>query len=367
MGPRVAMVCARYPPHLGGVETHVREVATRIAARGTDVTVLTTEPAGRTPFIGEGSAPLVRRFPAWPGRSDLYLSPALAREIHHGGYDVVHVQGVHTLLAPMALSVAQRSGVPTVLTFHTGGHSSRVRNLLRGAQWHALQPLLRRTAALIAVCRYEVETFGRRLRVEPERIHLIPNGSDPLPIGPATGDVSGSPLISSVGRLERYKGHQRLIRAMPPLLERAPGAHLVVVGRGAFERKLRRLVARLRVADAVTFTAFDPSARAALGRLLLSSDVVALMSEYEAHPVAVMEALALGRKVLVADTSGLSELASEGLATAIPLHASPQMLAATLARVAGFPDPVVPALSTWDDCAEQVLRLYREILAGSAS
>jgi hypothetical protein len=79
-----------------------------------------------------------------------------------------------------------------------------------------------------------------------------------------------------------------------------------------------------------------------------------------------MEALALGRKVVVADTSGLSELASEGLATAVPLHASPQMLAATLARVAGYPNPVAPALPTWDDCAAQVLGLYREILASSA-
>ena len=46
------------------------------------------------------------------------------------------------------------------------------------------------------------------------------------------------------------------------------------------------------------------------------------MSDYEANPVAVMEALALGRKVVVADTSGLSELASEGLATAVPPNAS---------------------------------------------
>ena len=48
------------------------------------------------------------------------------------------------------------------------------------------------------------------------------------------------------------------------------------------------------------------------------------MSDYEANPVAVMEALALGRKVVVADTSGLSELAAEGLATAVRCRRRPE-------------------------------------------
>ncbi|MGO9332875.1 MAG: glycosyltransferase [Acidimicrobiales bacterium] len=54
------------------------------------------------------------------------------------------------------------------------------------------------------------------------------------------------------------------------------------------------------------------------------------MSDCEANPVAVMEALALGRMVVAADTSGLSELASEGLATAVAPKASPRELAGVL-------------------------------------
>jgi glycosyltransferase involved in cell wall biosynthesis len=154
---------------------------------------------------------------------------------------------------------------------------------------------------------------------------------------------------------------------MPTLLELAPGAHLVLVGRGSYEQKLRRVAGRLRVEDAVTFTSFDETQRGALGALVRSSDVVALMSDYEAHPVAVMEAVALGRKVVVADTSGMSELAAEGLATAVPVDASPQVLAGVLARVARDVDPVVPALPTWDDCAEEVLGLYREILTPTSA
>ena len=332
-------------------------------ARGHDLTVLTTDLTGELPSVEHEGPLTVRRYAAWPTWADLYISPKLVRQIGRGGYDLVHVQGVNNLLPPLALAAAQRSGVPTVATFHTGGHSSRMRTMVRGAQWQALRPLLRRTKGLVAVCHFEVEAFARRLGLEPAKIRLIRNGAEPLPVGASPPRVSGSPLVCSVARLERYKGHHRLIAAMPALLDLAPDAHLAVVGRGSFENELRRLVTRLQVGHAVTFTAFDATQREALGALVRSSDVVALMSDYEANPVAVMEALALGRKVVVADTSGLSELASEGLASAVPLEASPRLLAQVLARVAARPDAVAPELPTWDDCAEQVLRLYEEIIS----
>jgi glycosyltransferase involved in cell wall biosynthesis len=355
---RVAMVASRFPPQLGGTEMHVSEVAQRIAARGVDVTVLTTDLTGRLPPVEQQGELVVRRFPARPRSTDLYLSPGLTREVAQGGYELVHVQGVHTLVPPMALAAAQRARIPTVVTFHTGGHSSRLRAALRGVQWRALRPLLRRSRALIAVSAYEAELFSHRLRVDPALIRLIRNGAEPLPFDDREPEVSGSPLICSVGRLERYKGHHRLIAAMPTLLARTPGAHLAVVGRGAYERHLRRLVARLGVEHAVTFTAFDAADRAGLGTLIRSSDVVALLSEYEAHPVAVMEALALGRRVVVAATSGLTELAEAGTVTTVPLGASPAALAGVLASVAVAPEASTSELRTWDDCANDVLAVY---------
>ena len=326
--------------------------------------MLTTDVSGRlAPHEADGAL-VVRRFPARPRHGDLHVSPALAREVARGGYDLVHVQGMSTFLPPMVLRAAQRAGIPTVATFHTGGHSSRVRSAIREAQWRTLRPLLRRSSALVAVCAYEVEVFARRLGVDPGAIRLIRNGAEALPVRAAsTGSVavSGSPLICSVGRLERYKGHHRLIAAVPALLELAPDAHLVVVGRGAYERQLRRLVVRLGVSRAVTFTAFDSDERGALGDLVRASDVVALLSDYEANPVALMEALALGRKVVVAATSGLSELAAEGLATAVAPDAAPGALAAVLCRVAGEPEPLAPALPTWDACVEELLGVYAAV------
>src|SRR5215469_18141318 len=44
---RVLLVTPRYYPQMGGVETHVYETSSRLAAWGVDVTVLTTDTGGK--------------------------------------------------------------------------------------------------------------------------------------------------------------------------------------------------------------------------------------------------------------------------------------------------------------------------------
>jgi glycosyltransferase involved in cell wall biosynthesis len=360
---RVAMVSARALPLMGGIETHVHEVCTRLGAAGVDVTVLTTDRSGELPVEEELPGYRLRRWRAHPRSGDYYLSPGLARHLRTEDYDIVHVQGVHTLVAPAALAAARRAGIPSVLTFHTGGHSSALRELLRPLQWRLLAPLLRSTAALVAVCDYERRTFAAVLGDTEGTIRVIRNGSQPLPIDRSAERPEGSPLLVSVGRLERYKGHHRILRALPAILAQAPNARLVLVGSGPYEQPLRALASQLGVAEHVCICSFGPERRAAMGKLVADADLLCLLSEYEAHPVAVMEALGTGTKALVADTSGLSELGRAGLATTIPLKAPAAQVAATALAVARAPRTPPPAIPSWDDCVEQLHRLYREVAA----
>jgi glycosyltransferase involved in cell wall biosynthesis len=349
---------------MGGIERHVHEVATRLGATGVDVTVVTTDRSGSLPVQENQPGYRVIRWRVLPGSRDYYLAPGLVRHLLSEDYDVVHVQGVHTLVAPTALAAARRAGVPSVLTFHTGGHSSSLRGPLRPLQWRLLTPLLRSAAALVAVSEYERRTFAAVLGKSSEKtIRLIRNGSDPLPVDPFAEKPEGSPLLVSVGRLERYKGHHRILRALPAILAEAPNARLVLVGDGPYERPLRAMASELGVADRVSICSFGPERRAVMGKLVADADVLCLLSECESHPVAVMEAVGAGTKVLVADTSGLSELGTTGLATTIALEASAEQVAAAALAVAAAPSNVPPALPSWEDCAEQLHRLYREVAA----
>jgi glycosyltransferase involved in cell wall biosynthesis len=362
---RILMVAARCHPFMGGIETHIQEVGPRLVARGHVVDVLTTDPSGELPVEEEVRGMNVHRVPAWPKNLDLYVAPGIYPAIRRGAWDLIHFQGYNTFVVPIGLLAAIHRDLPIVLTFHSGGHSSRLRNAVRSTQHALLRPLVARAARLVGVSEFEADFFSARMGVPRERFAVIPNGADmPAPSPGVTVDFN---LIVSCGRLERYKGHHRAIAALPELIRRVPDARLHVLGKGPYERALRGLVRTLGLEARVTIGAIPGSERQKLADLLAGAGLVVLLSEYEAHPVAVMEAVGLRRPVLVSDTSGLRELAAKGLCRAIPCDAGPTEVAAAMAEELEVHREVPDlALPDWDACAEALSDVYHDVL-GSRS
>jgi glycosyltransferase involved in cell wall biosynthesis len=364
---RILVATPRYAPEIGGVQRCVQEVARRVAAAGCHVTVLTTDSNGSLPPEEEAAGVSIRRVQAWPRGRDYRFAPDIMRIIDRGKWDLLHVQSYHTLVAPLAMLAARRRKLPYVLTFHSGGHSSFVRNALRDKQLAVLRPLLARADVLVAVAKFEIEQFAGKLRLPAERFVLIPNGGDlPRLSAPTTRRVTGT-TIASVGRLERYKGHHRILAALPYIADRRPDVRLWIAGSGNYEPALRRLATRLKVADRVTIETVPPGAPELMAERLMETALVVLLSDYETHPIAVLEAAALGRPLLLADSPGLRELAELGLGRVIPLDSNPAAVAA--AALEELDRPIRPrafSLPTWDDCAAAYLKLYGDVVARSA-
>jgi glycosyltransferase involved in cell wall biosynthesis len=361
--PRIVMVSANAYPVMGGVETHIHEVAPRVARAGFDVTVLTTDRSGRLPVREMVDGVPTIRVRARPEKRDWYFAPGIMRELRRGKWDLVHCQGYHTFVPALAMTAAIRGKTPFVLTFHSGGHPSATRTRLRGPQLRVLRPLLARARRLIAVSRFEAEFFPRALGIPAERFVTIPNGAEMAPPDPGVGPDKDAPLIVSAGRLERYKGHHRLIEALPLILREFPSARLRIAGAGQYDGELRRLAVASGVGDRIEIAAIEPGQRVQMSNLLASASLVALLSEYEANPVAVMEALALHRPVLVAETSGLTELARDGLARGIPITATAADVARAVVDQLRDPGPLDYTLPTWDQSAERLMDVYREVLS----
>lgn len=363
---RILMVTPRYLPIMGGVENHVYQVARRLAHAGVDVTVLTTDPSKSLPATETMEDVRIQRVHAWPADRDYYFAPGLYKVIREGDWDLMHLQSYHTLVAPIAMLAAQRARLPYVVTFHGGGHTSMLRNQARGLQQTLLRPLLARAHKLVAVANFEINHYGKRLGLTPDRFAVIPNGCDlatqESAVAPeaATSEPKQPIEILSVGRLEQYKGHHRILAAMPAILAHYPDARLRIIGEGPYEAELQQQAVTLGVRSQVTIGAIPMTNRSQMAATLSQATVVTLLSDYETHPIAALEALALRRPVLVTKTSGLQELAERGLARAVGVKSTPQEVAAAV--IEQIRNPLHPAqleLPTWDDCARELLLLYR--------
>jgi glycosyltransferase involved in cell wall biosynthesis len=367
---RILMATPSGPYNQGGVERHVREVSARLVSMGHEVTVVCADPSRQRLGTEAIDGVSVTTVAAWPRGRDWYLAPEIWSHIRSAEADVVHVQSYHTFVAPVAMAAAASTGTPYVVTFHGGGHSEEWRNRIRKTQRLALRPLLARAARLVAVAQFEIDEYGRELRFPAERFVLIPNGTEIMipPDRDGSSSLSGGDpgdgriVVATIGRLERYKGHHRVISAMPELLESHPGARLLVVGVGPYEVPLRALARELDVDDNVEFTSVPAGDGVSMGHLLQRVALVVLMSEFETHPLTALEAAAAHRRLLVADRAGLSELAQAGWARTISLQASPQQLAEAMREELAKPPPSAHVeLPTWDDCAEELQGLYREV------
>jgi glycosyltransferase involved in cell wall biosynthesis len=356
---RILMTTPRCLPEMGGVERYVATLSRRLVERGVGVTVLATDPQRTEPPHERVDGVEIMRVPAYPRNRDYYFAPELYRVVRRGTWNLVHVQSYHTLVAPLAMLAARRARVPYLLTFHG--------STLRRFQWPVLRPLLVRANRLVALAPFEIDLYRRALKLPGNRFTLIRTGIDVPRNGraPRSGDRS-APVIASVGRLVRYKGHHRLIEALPEIIRHRPDARIWIAGSGPYEQALKRKARELGVAERVEIRAVPADDPGAMADELSRAALVVLFSDAETVPLAVLEALALGRPVLVTRCRGLDELADEGLVRAVPTESGPHEIAAAV--VDQLNNPFVPAnleLPTWDECAAQHHELYLSLVESS--
>ena len=104
---------------------------------------------------------------------------------------------------------------------------------------------------------------------------------------------------------------------------------LVLVGQGALEPQLRRHVLASGIQDSVIFTGFRDDAP----RIVTAFDVFALSSVHEGLSIALIEAMAVGKPVVVTDAGGVSEVVRDGVEGLVVPSQRPDRLADALLSI----------------------------------
>lgn len=174
----------------------------------------------------------------------------------------------------------------------------------------ALTPVLRRiwrAATVVTAMSAEQQCLAHRT-VPSLNLPIIANAVDLDTFHPPDPPrQAGEINIVCVGRLIERKGQHHLLHAFAALrAQSSQPLRLTLVGTGDAERLLRRLVAELHIADAVTFTGFV--SHEALPAVYRQADIFVLPSQNEGMSIALLEALASGLPVIVTDTGGTAEL-----------------------------------------------------------
>jgi glycosyltransferase involved in cell wall biosynthesis len=164
----------------------------------------------------------------------------------------------------------------------------------------------------------EVVRFLRdEVRLPPSKVSLIRNGVDTSRFSPPTGHERealgippGKQILGTVGRLDPAKDQRTLIAAFRTIVAVAPDVMLVIIGEGPMRLGLERDVKQHGLGESVRFLGerFD------VATLLPSLDVFVLSSVNEGLPLALLEAMACARPVVVTDVGGVAGVVDGGRA-----------------------------------------------------
>jgi glycosyltransferase involved in cell wall biosynthesis len=227
------------------------------------------------------------------------------------GIDLVHA---HLPLPAIGARMGLMGLVPIVCTehnvwsrYHWATYWANMLTYARNDHVFAVSDEVRRSIRYPAGLQY--------MRMPPvETLHhgidhsLLPQWAETDGVREELGIPVGAPAVGMVANFKTHKAHEVLLRAMISVRSEVPGTHLVLVGQGPLEADVRRLADHLGLNGSVTFTGQREDAQ----RIAATFDVFALSSIQEGFPIAVIEAMALGRPVVATAVGGVPELIRDG-------------------------------------------------------
>jgi glycosyltransferase involved in cell wall biosynthesis len=174
------------------------------------------------------------------------------------------------------------------------------------------------TDKIICVCRSD---YDRAIAVGiaiPERTSIVYNGIEtdkftkyidnkqPDKSNHLFGIAPTEFVFGNVGRLHVQKGHKFLLQAFANVDARA---RLAIVGDGELRDELIELADELQISDRVSFL----GTRADIAEFLSAIDVFVLPSLWEGQPIALLEALAMGKPCIASSVDGIPEIIKNGI------------------------------------------------------
>jgi D-inositol-3-phosphate glycosyltransferase len=385
----------------GGLNVYVRETCLAFNERGiaTDVFTRRVEPNGHGEPPGiESLAPLSRviNLPIAGGRQlskyelldhATAFGESVARfaEDSELQYDLIHSH--YWLSGVAAQRLRGRHGAPWVHTAHTLGLVKN-RQLADGARPEPPERIRAERAIagaadlIVASTEDEAEDWRWLYASHPDRVRVVAPGVDLLAFRPEARPYAkrrlgyaGRSVVLFVGRLERLKGVDVLLRAVALLpSELRSDLRVVVIGRDAGDAdesetaRLRRLVGELGLREQVEFLGSVPHDR--LPVYYSAADVCVMPSHSESFGLVALEAQACGCPVLAAAVSGLqSVVRDESTGFLVPGH-DPASYASRLHRLLSEPElseqmgrrgTLLAQRFTWSRTADRLLEVYDEL------
>jgi glycosyltransferase involved in cell wall biosynthesis len=280
-------------------------------------------------------------------------------------FDVVHTHGgtAGFWMRLVALGLTNR---PTMVHTYHGLHYLHISpgaigvilQLIKRVIFRLLDRfLLNCTDRIICVCQSDYEKAIAVKVAHPAHTSIVYNGIEIEQfVPPLDRDIArhrfgfgaSEFIFGNVGRLHTQKGHEYLLRAFAKLNN---CARLAIVGDGELRYELIGLADELKIDRRVMFL----GARTDIYEFLSAIDMFVMPSLWEGQPIALLEALAIGKPCIASAVDGIPEIITDGVNGYLVAPRNIEQLTQTMDRTIEHPQTLTPFFSSSESESSQFL------------
>ncbi len=352
----------------GGVNSHCARLREQFVALGHEVSIVApaSRPVDEEDVVAIGKRPVSVPASGSLARISLSLTlgPPVRRMLGEEQFDIVHVH--EPFMPVLPIHFLRYSEAVNVGTFHASRETGQF--LYTWGRRH-LRRWFRRLDGKIAV---SSAASGFVEQYFPGYYNIIPNGVDverfAAKAEPLQQFQDGKLNILFVGRPEKRKGLEHLLRAYAKVKAERSDTRLIVVGAGKFDR-YKRVVRSMRLAD-VVFCGYVPYEE--LPRYHHTADVFcAPNTGFESQGIVLLEAMAAGLPIVASNIEGFADVLTHGVHGLLALPGDTDGLAAMLLQLLKEPDLRRRMAEQgrqraqefrWQRVSQQILSYYERLL-----
>lgn len=297
--------------HIGGAERVVQNLCRKLDRDRFEVNVVCLKSMGN---VGDGlrqegfNVSLLMQADESAGRIQRIRN--LATMINDMEIDCVHTHG-HADLFTAAPALLKNSKTALVHTFHFGNYPhvpfrTRIFEFV----------FARMASQLVSVSHRQREAVSRTYWIDKNRIEPVWNGigdfkieSDTSRLRRELGIREGSTIVGAVGTLIKQKGYEQFLSVVQILCDLYSDIDFVIVGFGPLENALKKEATRLGIERRIIFTGLRDDAP----KIMSMFDIFVSPSLWEAMPIVLLEALAVGAPIVATDVGDNALVLEDGV------------------------------------------------------
>ena len=327
---KVLYICNRFFPAIGGVETHVLNIARRLVKDGNDVQVvcsdmITINTSERfKDNVSKEFGINIRRLFSFKlfGLDPATVMPFLPFYLlfNVNKFDVVHAHSYGYLSSWVPILICRILGKKIIYTPHYADETVLPNIIKKLFDFLIAGWSFRMATVVVALTHVEKNIIIKRFNVDPKNILVVPNGidleeykkenmskSEKKKVLSRNGISNDNKNIITVSRIAKNKGHIYILEAFKEIYNCA----LIIIGKDWGEKgKLVEYVESEGLKNVHFLSNIDNEEK---NNLLRASDVFVLPSiGGEAFGIVLLEAMANGLPVVASDVGGVSDLIIEG-------------------------------------------------------